>query len=180
MKGIYKNETGQAMVEFALVLPLLLLILFFIIDFCWIGYQKASFEEGVSYASWDISANDLGDTDPIESIPSERVYTGATVTAPLLAGIQDSSLWGFYPLHVTVTNATAKLYNSETTFNVPGRVPTDTTAAISRTRHMDLEADLVYEIQPLTFVGQLFFGNTVEVEKHLECTRIVGSQHRSE
>lgn len=42
-----KNENGQSMVEFALVLPLLLLILCGIIDFGWIFYNQLSLENCV-------------------------------------------------------------------------------------------------------------------------------------
>lgn len=49
-----KNEKGQALVEFALVLPLLLLIVCTIIDFGWIFYNNISINnccrEGARYA----------------------------------------------------------------------------------------------------------------------------------
>lgn len=39
-----KNESGQAVVEFAIVLPLLLLIICAIIDFGWLFYNQLSLE----------------------------------------------------------------------------------------------------------------------------------------
>lgn len=180
VKKWFYSQKGQAMVEFALVLPLFLLIILFIIDFCWIAYQKSMFEECVIHASWDISADELGDMDPLEDVPARKVYSGATVKNSLLHSIQESSLWGLYPLRISVENATATLYNSETSFDVPGRKPTDIVSAISRTRHMDLQADLSYAVSPLTFIGRLVFGDNVQIEKHLECTRIISTQHRSE
>ena len=42
---IMKNERGQAMVEFAIVLPFLLLILCGILDFGWIYYNKYKVED---------------------------------------------------------------------------------------------------------------------------------------
>lgn len=179
-KGKVCGQEGQALVEFALVLPLLLLIILFIIDSCWIAYQKSLFEECVIHASWDISSDDLGDMDPLEDIPSKKVYSGITVKNPLLNSIEDGNLWGLNPLRITIQNATATLYNSETSFDVPGRKPDDIVAAISRTRHMDLSADLSYEVSPMTFIGQLVFGDSVRLEKHLECTRVISTQHRSE
>lgn len=54
MKRFCKNEKGQALVEFALVLPFLLVILFGIIDFGWIYYNQLaisnSAREGARYA----------------------------------------------------------------------------------------------------------------------------------
>lgn len=180
MREKKKFESGQAMVEFAIILPILLLIIFFIIDFCWVGYQKATFEQGVIHAGWNITADSLGDTDPLEDVPSKQTYSGSTVADPLLQGIQESSLWGLYTRRISVTGATATLYNVETNFNVPGRKPGDSVAAISRTRYMDLDADLSYEIYPLTFIGQMVFGRSIQVEKHLDCTRVIATQHRSE
>lgn len=53
-KGILKNENGQSMVEFAVTLPLLLLLVFGIIDFGWLFYNKMGVEnasrEGARYA----------------------------------------------------------------------------------------------------------------------------------
>jgi hypothetical protein len=79
---------------------------------------------------------------------------------------------GALSTRISVENATATLYNTETSFNVPGRTPADIVSAISRTRYMDLSADLSYDVSPLTFIGQLVFGDNVLVKKHLECTRL--------
>lgn len=45
-----RNEKGQAMVEMAIVLPILLLVLFGIIEFGWIFYNKLSVENGTREA----------------------------------------------------------------------------------------------------------------------------------
>lgn len=54
MKLLSRKEDGQALVEFALVLPLLLLILCGIIDFGWMFYSQLSVQnacrEGARYA----------------------------------------------------------------------------------------------------------------------------------
>jgi Flp pilus assembly protein TadG len=53
-KGVLKNESGQAMVELAVALPILLLLVFGIIDFGWLFYNKMGVEnasrEGARYA----------------------------------------------------------------------------------------------------------------------------------
>jgi uncharacterized protein (UPF0333 family) len=45
LKRIAKNEKGQAMVEFALIVPLLILLLCGIIDFGWIFGNQADPEQ---------------------------------------------------------------------------------------------------------------------------------------
>lgn len=53
-KGSFKNESGQAMVELAIALPILLLLVFGIMDFGWLFYNKMGVEnasrEGARYA----------------------------------------------------------------------------------------------------------------------------------
>ena len=53
-KRFLKSEKGQAMVEFALVLPLLLILLCGIIDFGWLYYNQITLNnaarEGARYA----------------------------------------------------------------------------------------------------------------------------------
>lgn len=55
LKKLKKRESGQAMVEFALVLPILLLLLCGIVDFGWIFYNQlavnSAAREGARYAS---------------------------------------------------------------------------------------------------------------------------------
>lgn len=55
MKLLSRNENGQALVEFALVVPILLLILCGIIDFGWMFFNQLSLQnacrEGGRYAS---------------------------------------------------------------------------------------------------------------------------------
>ena len=57
----YKREDGQAMVEFALILPIFLLILCGIIDFGWLFYNQLSLNnacrEGARYAVVNTAEN---------------------------------------------------------------------------------------------------------------------------
>lgn len=175
-----KQDKGQAMVEFALVLPVFLVIILFIIEAGWMTYQQSVFDQSYQYSSWTIQASDLGDSDPLESCPASAVYSGNTVSDPLVERIKEASFWGFIPENLTVSNAQAVMHNEEETFLVPGRTPSDTVTATSRTRYMDLEATLSYDIYPLTFLGQQVFGTRVTKEKKLSCNRIVATQHRSE
>ncbi|MCF0109855.1 MAG: pilus assembly protein [Erysipelotrichaceae bacterium] len=54
IRRLHKDEEGQAMVEFALVLPILLMVLCAIIDFGWLYYNSISLKnaarEGARYA----------------------------------------------------------------------------------------------------------------------------------
>lgn len=179
-KNVYSKESGQAILEFALIFPIFLLILFGIIDFGWIGYQRMSFEYGYIQSSWYISAGDLNDYDLLEDVPSENFYTGAVVADLLREGLENSSL-GIMPKKLGVKNARATLYNKKEEFKVPGRNELGgLNEGYGITRYMDVNALIDYEIQPLTFVGRTFFGDNIIFKKELDRTRIVSRQIRTE
>lgn len=177
-----KGERGQAMVEFALVFPIFILIVLFIVDVSWIAAQRTAFDHGCIYSSWSISADEFGDHDLLEDSASEMVYTDG-VSDALMANIRESNIWGLVSDNVTVYNARARCYNREENYDVPGRIiyssGNDVTEASSMTRYMDLTADIRYDIYPLTFVGRIFFGSRITLEKQYETTKIMRSQRRS-
>lgn len=74
---ITKKETGQAMVEFALVLPILLLFIGGIIDFGWIFYNQLSANNASREAARFIAIHYIFDEmdkkDSYESDSAERV-----------------------------------------------------------------------------------------------------------
>jgi hypothetical protein len=177
---VLQRDSGQGMVEFALVFPIFITILLFIIEAGWMTYQQTVFDQSYQYSSWTIGPSDLGDYDPLDSCPSHAVYNGNTVAEPFAEKLKEASFWGFIPENLTVSNAQAEMHNEEDTFSVPGRAPGDAVTAISRTRYMKLEATLSYDIYPLTFLGRQVFGDRVTKEKKLSCNRIAATQHRSE
>ncbi len=79
MINFLKNEDGQAVVEFALTLPILLLILCSIIDFGWIFSAQLSTNncarEGARFASVfaDYSAAEEGAAEKVEAVASEVI-----------------------------------------------------------------------------------------------------------
>lgn len=106
-KRFLKSERGQAMVEFALVLPVLLTLLCGIIDFGWIYYNQITLNnaarEGARYAvihydpadDWRASAESrmMADmvgvknavaivSDPVE----QQITASVTADAPILTG----------------------------------------------------------------------------------------------
>ena len=175
-----KQDKGQGMVEFALVFPIFIIIILFIIEIGWMTYQQTVFDQSYQYSSWSVQASDFGDSDPLDTCPSSVVYSGNTVSDPLVERIKEASFWGFLSENLTVSDAQAVMKNEEKSFSVPGRTPGDTVTAISRTRYMDLKATLSYDIYPLTFLGRQVFGSRVTKEKKLSCIRVVSTQHRSE
>lgn len=81
---VLKRERGAAAVEFALVVPLLLIMLFAIIDFGWVLTQQlsvtAAAREGARYLA--IHHDEPGAQDEAESRAAALVTTAVTFTYP--------------------------------------------------------------------------------------------------
>lgn len=84
----WRNEEGQAVVEFALILPLLILLIFGMIDFGWLFYNKIEVNnasrEGARYAAihWN-EADYVTDTENLvysftSGSPAVTVTAGST------------------------------------------------------------------------------------------------------
>lgn len=82
LKKLAKNEKGQAMVEFALILPLLILLLCGIIDFGWIyGNQIVLRNAGRDTArymaiNYNISGTDAANDATATTVLKDRLGTG--------------------------------------------------------------------------------------------------------
>lgn len=174
------GEAGQALVEFALVLPVFLLVLFGIIELGWMEYQEISFTQGVAHAAWDVSADQLGDHDAMTGAGSHKSYSGASVQRLVADAVAKNSLWAFQRDNLTVRSATATLYNDESTASVPGIRSGETTEARAVTRYMELRAEISYKIDSVTGLGSWFFRAPVELTREIECKRMVGAERRSE
>lgn len=81
-----RNEEGQSMVEFALVLPILLVLVCGIIDFGWLFYNQLSLQdacrEGARTAcvnSTDVNINDTVKNKILENLP-DGLKSTVTVT----------------------------------------------------------------------------------------------------
>lgn len=86
VKKFLLDENGQAVVEFALVTPILLLILCGIIDFGWIFSAQIATDncarEGARYASScsDFSLSQTGTSERVISVASDVIKNNLTTT----------------------------------------------------------------------------------------------------
>ena len=189
---MFKKEDGQAIVEFALVIPIFLLLFFGIVEFGWTSYQKTVFMQGYSRASYDATAKALNDKDPLEFYDTQvenpdpdftfgyQVYEGLFIENLIKDSIIESSLWGFKDQNLKVTNGRAVLHNKETTFDVPGIKDGTSTRARKITRTMELTGDLTYTVYPISGLGRFFYGEEIVFKKHLDCDRVIATQERRE
>lgn len=175
------KDAGQALVEFAIALTIFIPILFVIIDFGWITFQRISFEHGYMHAGWAITASDIGNNDSLDAAPSPNYYSGAPVADPLKTDLVNSST-GIIEGNLIFPKAEAWLRDKDEKYYVPSRNSGVSVEANNRTRYMDLISEIEYTIYPLTPIGGLFLTDNgkITIEKVLTRTKVVASQQRSE
>lgn len=162
-----RRTSGQALVEFALVFPLFIMILFAIIDFGWMAYQKAAFDYSRIHTSWDYAGLDVGN-------PSSTTFDSARVQAAVKASIAKAPSIGFDASELTVENAKVTISNVPSESTVPDR-KNDPTKATKVTRQARLEATVKYNVKPI--IGLLI--KPVEVTENIDVTHVVGNQTRT-
>lgn len=162
-----RRTSGQALVEFALVFPLFIMILFAIIDFGWMAYQKAAFDYSRIHTSWDYAGLDVGN-------PSSTTFDSARVQAAVRSSIEKAPSIGFDTSELTVTNAKVTISNVPSESTVPDR-NYDPTKATKVTRQARLEATVKYNVKPI--IGLLI--KPVEVTEKIDVTHVVGNQTRT-
>lgn len=175
-----RRTSGQALVEFALVFPLFIMILFAIIDFGWMAYQKAAFDYSRIHTSWDYAGLDVG--NPSSTTYLSYTETGPTKSQTYTTGVQDAVKTsiekapsiGFDTNELTVENAKVTISNVPSESTVPDR-NLDATKATKVTRQARLEATVKYNVKPI--IGLLI--QPVEVTEKIDVTHVVGNQTRT-
>lgn len=171
----YKKESGQALVEWALVFPLFLLIICIIMDFSWICYQNLMFESAYRSIAWDFPVNlinssggSVTDTDIIagnlpvnygKDAPGNVVKPLVGPATSLGAGIREhvlESTWGALDascLKVLSAKATFDRMPKTEIYQAGGKAVSLETYELQ----MSLEVELEYDVKILTPVSKVFF-----------------------
>lgn len=177
-----RRTSGQALVEFVLVFPLFITILFAIIDFGWMAYQKAAFDYSRIHTSWDYAGLDVNNPSSIvywsydKTSPTEssKTYDGTRVQTAVRTSIEKAPSIGFDTSELTVENAKVTISNVPSKSTVPDRKG-DATKATRVTRQARLEATVKYNVKPI--IGLLI--QPVEVTENIDVTHVVGDQTRT-
>lgn len=123
LKKLKKSQCGQAMVEFALALPILLILVGGIIDFGWLYYNKIALNnaarEGARYAAihynistdWKAKSVELmnstyvgnaGANAVVEDPVNSQIKASVTANVPILTGVA-STIMGSNSMTMTGT-----------------------------------------------------------------------------
>lgn len=160
MKWFTRNkecESGQAIVEFALILPLLLLILLLPIDFYRCINTKMILNSAASeslcqadYASVanGTLANDLMDT--IRATYGDQLDAGRVTVEKLDLGAKSTETYTYY------------VYSSDKAD--PGNFWNQFESRPSSYEGQHIELQLSYEVEPITIWGEMFLGTSYQVK----------------
>lgn len=177
LAAIKRRESGQTLVEFAFVFPIFIVILFMIIEFGWMAYQKAAFDYSRLHASWDYGGLDVGGPSSFGYTYSDtgaQTYT-AGVEQAVRSSIEKAPSIGFNKDQLTVQpGASVTIENASSDSTVPDRLKNETKATrITRTAR--LRATVSYTLQPIAgFVMQ-----PITVTEQIDVTHTVGDQTRT-
>lgn len=193
-----RKESGQAMVEFALVFPVFLLLLCGIIDFGWLGYQQLLFESAYHVTAWnfplkllDGSGNELKSEDIIEgAVPS--TYNHSSPEQVVVLGVSSYALGDGIKEHMLacapdlLNRSELEVKNAKATFSSAPVLETypieGSENANFETRHVKvlLNADINYAVKLLTPLGETLFGGEKILHKKLvrERTEQIGIKRR--
>ncbi|MGO9876126.1 MAG: TadE/TadG family type IV pilus assembly protein [Acidimicrobiia bacterium] len=148
------DESGQAMVEFALVVPIVLALLFGVITICFLGFQNSSLHNAASAGSREASIEtslltptggeycESGQPEAIEQAVVHAAVGLPVNTAPLCATSQSATQLTQTPnvanqVNITVTCvdncATPTDVNVTVSYNAQGITFTDPMTASSQT-----------------------------------------------
>ena len=192
IKNRFRNEAGQAMVEFVLIAPIFFFILFGIMEVGWTAYQRILFYQGCGRATYEITGRKLLDRASIEESEMEdqmdpnhenqtrpTVYTGKKINATIKESIDESAFWGFKKANLDVLNGKAELWNVRTETTSCGK-DNEEVKSYKISRLMNLTGTIQYTVYPITGLGKWYFGDSVVFTKDLDCERILAEQQRTE
>lgn len=169
-------ETGQALVEWALVFPVFLLLVCGIIDFSWIGYQRLLFESSIQRTAWDFTLNlqhpttgeALKEKDVLEKIKPKKYDISSPASAvtvngktyTLGEGIRKHMLQGAAGLlkedELTVPSAEAVFSIKELKETYSNETGKESVDFDSYQLRVDLTGDLKYRVELLTPISRIF------------------------
>jgi Flp pilus assembly protein TadG len=159
-----RKESGQALIEYALVLPLFLMVLCATIDCAWIGYQYICFDYSYREASWELSVAD-GD------VSQPYTLSGWQASTPIIQNMEATAL-GIDRDNLSVDNASIYQWSDRKTDYYPGAEKGTYEKKENYWRYMQIVAKLKYQVYPPTPVGQVLFGKRLTYTKMLDKLRL--------
>lgn len=170
MKNRFNSELGQAIMEFALVIPIFVLLVMFILDCAWVGFQRISFDYACREASWGSGLSSY-------ACSSDGIYTdyGPQVDKSISDRVLEQAPQ-LNKKNLKVEDAQCYYWTRRVTVNTPdayGRTLQD----FENQRYVQISGLVSYKIKMLTPIGGGIFGNNIEMVKQIYKTRLIRSNY---
>ncbi|WP_350343111.1 TadE/TadG family type IV pilus assembly protein [Proteinivorax tanatarense] len=179
MLKVVKNEQGQAMVEYALVLPVFLLLLMFVIDVGWITYQKVMFNHVCRRTSWDISLPQEEEWVMTNNRPIVRSgFRANRILREQFSKANEDTTNHIDLSNVSISNGKVSIYPGSKVYkyNAPRGVPSDQADVHFGTTTIEIQGVIEYTIEPLTPLSKPFFRDGINLTNNLYKARRIRMQ----
>lgn len=163
------KEKGQAMIEFALVLPLFIIFVFFIIDVGWISYQKILFSYTTRNIAWEFQDKQLDDW----VIQANQHYTSNGWEAD--SKIKDSFMTSnankgniIDSDRIRVNNSSISMYAGKRKYaynvNHSGVAQEYRSDINMNTTTYEIKSTIYYDLKPITPIANMFFKDGITLK----------------
>ena len=172
LRRFRKTEKGQVLVEYAMVLPIFLIVIFSIIDLGWLVFQKNTFNYACRRASWEF--NMKGHEEYVIGTKQELYITGYEADNELTHSFRTSSeKIGYLNIeNINVSNSTIHIIPGVKTYK--SKAPAHFSKVIEgeaeqtyTTTSFELKGKIKYKVEPLTPMGQTLLGKDFTFENDL-------------
>lgn len=155
----FKNsEKGQVMVEFAIVIPIFLLILFFLMDLGWIMYQKVMLDYTCRQIAWDL---DLGEDETwVMRNMRPIVYKNNSANKLLKKQFDKNNQGTYIDINsISISDGKIGVYPGRKNYRYKGG---GFSADVNyKTTTLEIQGKIKYKIEPLTPIAKSFFRNGI-------------------
>ncbi|HEY4544504.1 MAG TPA: TadE family protein [Tissierellaceae bacterium] len=172
LRRFRKTEKGQMLVEYAMVLPVFLIVLFSIIDLGWLVFQKNTFNYACRRASWEFNMKQH--EEYVLASNQELYISGYEADNELTHSFRKTSeKIGYLNIrNIDVSNSTIhiipgrKTYKSKPPAHFTRVIPGEAEQTYTTTS-FEIKGKIKYKVEPLTPMGQTLLGRDFTFENDL-------------
>jgi Flp pilus assembly protein TadG len=160
-----KQKKGQALLEFALVFPIFMILVFGIMDTGWVLFKYLEFDYGYRNASWVMSISYSSD--------SPMTITGSTANNAIKSAVV-SILPTIDKNNLSTSSSQIYCWTEKKTYYTP-KIGGGKDTHIRSWRYARITSSLSYKVNLLTPVGQIFYGPDITITKSINKKRLLNT-----
>lgn len=182
IKNKLRGEKGQAMIEFALILPLFVVFMLFIMDVGWITYQKVLFNYTSRHITWELKLSSYDDWVMAAQMPYDIVGHEANdlLKHHFLKSNNDKGN-RLDDDQISVRKGSISIYPGKRAYKYD--VPEDNNYAQKSidfdTTTYEIMGEITYRVRPLTPIANHFFEEGILLKNNLYKVRRGGMKTKN-